>query len=157
RQPSFPSALPVEFENVSFEYNAGRPVLMDVSFRAEPGQTVAFVGQTGSGKTTAAALLQKFYLPTKGRIVVDGQDLMKVSSDSLRRQMGSVQQNNFLFAGSVLDNIRLGRPGASEEEVRDALRGLDCLDLLEALPQGLETRVGEKSSALSMGQRQLIC
>jgi ATP-binding cassette subfamily B protein len=150
-------ARTVEFDDVSFAYTAGRPVLTDVSFRAEPGQTVAFVGQTGSGKTTAVALLQKFYLPTSGRIVLDGRDLMKVTSESLRKQMGSVQQNNFLFAGSVIENIRLGRPRATEADVRDALRSLDCLDLLEALPQGLETKVGEKSAALSMGQRQLIC
>jgi ATP-binding cassette subfamily B protein len=149
--------LTVEFKTVSFEYSAGHPVLSDISFRADPGQTIALVGQTGSGKTTAVALLQKFYLPTSGRILVDGRDLLTLTSDSVRRHMGSVQQNNFLFAGSVLDNIRLGRPDATEADVRNALRGLDCLDLLVALPHGLQTKVGEKSAALSMGQRQLIC
>jgi ATP-binding cassette subfamily B protein len=149
--------LTVEFKTVSFEYSAGHPVLSDISFRADPGQTIALVGQTGSGKTTAVALLQKFYLPTDGSILVDGRDLLTLTSDSVRRHMGSVQQNNFLFAGSVLDNIRLGRPDATEADVRNALRGLDCLDLLVALPHGLQTKVGEKSAALSMGQRQLIC
>jgi ABC-type multidrug transport system fused ATPase/permease subunit len=156
-EPPAQSACRVEFQNVSFEYQPGRPVLKDISFLAEPGQTIALVGQTGSGKTTVVALLQKFYLPMAGRVIVDGHDLLKVTSDSLRKQMGSVQQNNFLFAGSVLDNIRLARPEATEEEVRTALVSLDCLSLLESLPDGLQTQVGEKSTALSLGQRQIIC
>ena len=147
----------VEFQEVDFEYERGRPVLHQISFVAEPGQTVALVGQTGSGKTTVVALLQKFYLPIRGQVLVDGQDLAGVTSDSLHARMGSVQQNNFLFAGSIIDNVRLARPQASEAEVRHTLEALDCLDLLEALPQGLETQVGEKSAALSLGQRQLIC
>jgi ATP-binding cassette subfamily B protein len=147
----------VEFQDVHFEYERGRPVLADITFVAEPGQTVALVGHTGSGKTTLVGLLQKLYLPTRGRVLVDGHDLLGVTSDSLHSQMGSVQQNNFLFAGSVSDNIRFARPGASEADVRATLRALDCLDLLEALPRGLETQVGEKSAALSLGQRQLIC
>jgi ATP-binding cassette subfamily B protein len=147
----------VEFQEVSFEYDRGRPVLRDISFLVAPGQTVALVGHTGSGKTTIVSLLQKFYLPTRGRVSVDGQDLLQVTSDSLHAQMGSVQQNNFLFAGSVIDNIRFARPSAAEEEVRMALKKLDCLDLLEGLSQGLRTQVGEKSASLSLGQRQLIC
>ncbi len=147
----------VEFEQVGFEYEPGRPVLTDISFKAEPGQTVALVGHTGSGKTTLVGLLQKFYLPTRGRIMLDGHDLLEVTSDSLHSQMGSVQQNNFLFGGSVIENIRLARPTASEAEVRSTLEALDCLDLLQALPHGLATQVGEKSASLSLGQRQLIC
>jgi ATP-binding cassette subfamily B protein len=147
----------VEFDNVCFEYKPGRPVLTDISFSVEPGQTVALVGHTGSGKTTIAALLQKFYLPASGRVLVDGHNLAEVTSESLRSQMGSVQQNNFLFAGSILDNIRFAKPEASDAEVRATLRALDCLDLVEALPAGLETQVGEKSAALSSGQRQVIC
>lgn len=146
-----------EFESVHFEYEPGRRVLEDISFTVEPGQTVALVGHTGSGKTTIAGLLQKFHLPTRGRVLVDGCDLLTVTSDSLHAQMGSVQQNNFLFAGSVIDNIRLARPDATREQVRAALRALDCLELMEGLPQGLETQVGEKSAALSLGQRQLVC
>jgi ATP-binding cassette subfamily B protein len=115
------------------------------------------VGHTGSGKTTIVSLLQKFYLPVRGRILVDSHDLLQVTSDSLHSQMGSVQQNNFLFAGSVIDNIRFARPNATEAQVRATLEALDCLDLLQALPRGLETQVGEKSASLSMGQRQLIC
>ncbi len=134
-----------------FEYERGRPVLADISFIAEPGQTVALVGHTGSGKTTLVALLQKLYLPTRGRVLVDGHDLLEVTSESLHSQMGSVQQNNFLFAGSVSDNIRFARPGATEADVRATLRALDCLDLIEALPAGLETQVGEKSAALIAG------
>jgi ATP-binding cassette subfamily B protein len=167
REPEWrdaPSALPlprirgrVEFHDVHFEYEPGRPVLKAISFVVEPGRTVALVGHTGGGKTTVVGLLQKFHLPTRGRVLVDGRDLTEVTSDSLHAQMGSVQQNNFLFGGTVVDNIRLARPEATEVDVRACLRSLDCLDLLEALPGGLSTRVGEKSAALSMGQRQLIC
>ena len=147
----------VEFQSVNFEYKAGRPVLADISFVAGPGQSVALVGHTGSGKTTLVGLLQKFYLPAAGRVLVDGFDLNAVASDSLRSQMGSVQQNNFLFSGSVLDNIRLARPEATEADVRATLTALDCLDLLDALPQGLQTAVAERGTSLSFGQRQLIC
>jgi ATP-binding cassette subfamily B protein len=147
----------VEFQDVCFEYEPGRPVLSNVSFAADPGQTVALVGHTGSGKTTVVGLLQKFYLPTSGRVLIDETDLSLTISDSLHNQMGSVQQNNFLFAGTVLDNIRLACPQATEADVLDTLRALDCLDLLQSLSNGLLTVVGEKSSSLSLGQRQLIC
>ena len=147
----------VEFQSVYFEYKPGRPVLTDISFVAEPGQSVALVGHTGSGKTTLVGLLQKFYLPTRGRVRVDGLDLAGVTSHSLRAQMGSVQQNNFLFTGTVLDNIRLARPEAAEAEVLAALKALDCLDLIESLPEKLHTRVAERGASLSFGQRQLVC
>ncbi len=147
----------VEFAAVNFAYEPGRPVLNDISLVAEPGQTIALVGHTGSGKTTIAALLQKFYLPTAGQILIDGHNLGEITGDSLHKQMGSVQQNSFLFSGTVADNIRFARPDASDEHVRATLRDLDCLDLIEGLPQGLQTRVGERSAALSLGQRQLIC
>jgi ATP-binding cassette, subfamily B, bacterial len=159
-----PSARPlprvagrVEFDSVHFEYLPGRPVLEDISFVAEPGQTIALVGHTGSGKTTIVALLQKFYLPNRGRVLIDGHNLLDVTTDSLHGQMGSVQQNNFLFSGSVIDNIRFARPQASESDVRDVLKALDCLDLIEALPDGWNHQVGEKSAALSLGQRQVVC
>jgi ATP-binding cassette, subfamily B, bacterial len=147
----------VEFQSVHFEYKPGRPVLVDISFAVEPGQSVALVGHTGSGKTTLVGLLQKFYLPGRGRVLVDGFNLNQVTGDSLRAQMGSVQQNNFLFAGSVLDNIRFARPGATEADVRATLKSLDCLELFEALPQQLQTRVTERGASLSFGQRQLVC
>jgi len=147
----------VEFQAVNFAYQPGRPVLKNISFVAEPGQSVALVGHTGSGKTTLVGLLQKFYLPGSGRVLVDNRDLNGTTSGSLRSQMGSVQQNNFLFAGSVLDNIRFARPAATEADVRATLTALDCLDLLDALPQKLHTRVAERGTSLSFGQRQLVC
>ena len=147
----------VEFQAVHFEYSRGRAVLKDISFVAEPGQNVALVGHTGSGKTTLVGLLQKFYLPTGGRVLVDGADLNSVTSDSLRSQMGSVQQNNFLFSGTLLDNIRFARPSATEADVCATLAALDCADLLDALPHGLQTQVAERGAALSFGQRQLVC
>jgi len=147
----------VEFQHVHFAYDAGRPVLSDISFTVQAGQTVALVGHTGSGKTTIVGLLQKFYLPTAGKIQIDGQDVMFITSDSLHQQMGSVQQNNFLFAGTVADNIRLGKANATEEEIKEVLKSLDCVDMIMGLPLGLNTQVGERSTALSLGQRQLVC
>jgi ABC-type multidrug transport system fused ATPase/permease subunit len=147
----------VEFQSVNFEYKTGRPVLENISFTVEPGQSVALVGHTGSGKTTLVGLLQKFYLPGGGKVLVDGFDLNSVTSDSLRSQMGSVQQNNFLFSGTVLDNIRFARPEATEADVRAVLESLDSLDLLADLPQQLQTVVTERGASLSFGQRQLVC
>jgi ATP-binding cassette subfamily B protein len=147
----------VEFKHVSFGYSSSRLVLHDVDFVAEPGQSVALVGHTGSGKTSIINLVSKFYLPTEGEVRVDGCEVRTITSHSLHRQMGLVPQQNFLFSGTVLDNIRMSRPEASEEEVRAAAAQLDCLDLLESLPQGLRTEVGERGAGLSVGQRQLIC
>ncbi|HTB81783.1 MAG TPA: ABC transporter ATP-binding protein [Opitutaceae bacterium] len=147
----------VEFHAVSFGYDPARLVLHEVSFAAEPGQTVALVGHTGSGKTSIINLVAKFYLPTRGELFVDGREIRALRSESLRRQMGIVLQTNFLFTGSVMENIRLGRPEASDDEVVEAARRLDCLDLLENLPQGIITQVGEGGTNLSLGQRQLVC
>jgi ATP-binding cassette subfamily B protein len=132
-------------------------VLHDINFTAEPGQTIALVGHTGSGKSSIINLVAKFYLPGQGGVFVDGREIRTITSHSLHRQMGMVQQQNFLFSGTVLDNIRLSKPEASEAEVRAAAQRLDCLDILEALPHGLQTEVGEKGAGLSVGQRQLIC
>jgi ATP-binding cassette, subfamily B, bacterial len=147
----------VEFRNVGFAYRKDRPVLEDVDFVAEPGMSVALVGHTGSGKTTLASLISKFYLPTSGAVLVDSRDLATVTGESLHRAMGSVQQNNFLFTGSVLDNIRFARGNASEDEVWDVIRQLDCEEIFRALPAGLATQVGERGTQLSLGQRQLVC
>ena len=147
------AGMRVEFRDVSFGYDPARLVLHQVSFTAEPGQTVALVGHTGSGKSSIINLAAKFHLPTQGEILVDGT----LSSHSLHRQMGMVQQQNFLFSGSVLDNIRLAKPEATEAEVRAAAGRLDCIDILDALPRGLHTDVGERGSALSVGERQLVC
>ncbi len=155
--PAAAAGARVEFRNVSFGYDPGRLVLHQVNFTAEPGQMVALVGHTGSGKSSIINLVSKFYLPTSGELLIDGREIRNVTSQSLHRQMGMVQQQNFLFAGTVLDNIRFSRPGATDDEVVAAARRLDCLDLFEALPQGLRTEVGERGGALSVGQRQLIC
>ena len=147
----------VEFRDVTFSYEPGRPVLHEVSFTAEPGQMLAFVGHTGSGKSTIINLISKFYLPDSGQVLIDGLDLTRIQGDSLHANMGIVLQQNFLFAGTVMDNIRLGRPDATDEQIRDAARALDCLDLFDLLPNGLHTVVGERGSGISLGQRQLIC
>lgn len=147
----------VVFESVSFEYESGQPALSDVSFTVRAGQTVALVGESGSGKTTVTRLLSKLYLPTSGRITVDGHDLMNVSSDSLRRHLGSVPQHNLLFSGSIAENIRFAKPDATDREIDGVTQQLDLGDLLRALPDGLETEVGEQGSNLSLGQRQLVC
>jgi ABC-type multidrug transport system fused ATPase/permease subunit len=147
----------VEFRNVTFAYEAGRPVLHEVSFTVEPGQTVALVGHTGSGKSSIINLVAKFHLPTEGGVFIDGHEIRTLTSHSLHAQTGMVQQQNFLFSGTVLENIRVGRPDATDDDVRAAAAQLDCLDLLEMLPDGLATQVGEKGGGLSAGQRQLVC
>ena len=152
-----PAGMHVEFRNVSFGYDPARLVLHDVSFIARPGQTIALVGHTGSGKSSIINLAAKFYLPTAGELLIDGHEIRGLTSHSLHRQMGMVQQQNFLFSGTVLENIRVARPAATEEDVRAAAARLDCLDILDALPRGLHTDVGERGAALSVGQRQLVC
>ncbi len=146
----------VEFRDVTFSYQPGRPVLHGLSFRAEPGQVVALVGHTGSGKSTVIGLLAKFQLPDSGVVLVDGLDLTEVTQRSLRTQTGFVFQQNFLFAGTVAENVRSVRPEATDEDVRQAFRDLDCLDLIESLPDGIHTQVSEKGRGLSLGQQQLV-
>jgi ATP-binding cassette subfamily B protein len=152
-----PPGMRVEFRHVFFGYDSARLVLHDVHFSAEPGRMIALAGHTGSGKSSIVNLAAKFYLPTRGEVFIDGREIHTLTSHSLHRQMGIVPQQNFLFSGTVLDNIRLGRPEATEDEVRGAARRLDCLDLFDGLPRGLHTAVGEKGSGLSVGQRQLVC
>jgi len=147
----------VEFRNVSFGYDPRRLILHDICFTAEPGQTIALVGHTGSGKTSITNLITKAYLPTSGTLLIDNHDILQITTPSLRKHLGVVQQANFLFEGSILDNIRFSRPEATLTEVIDAARKLDCLDLFETLPDGWNTQVGEAGNALSMGQRQLVC
>jgi ATP-binding cassette subfamily B protein len=155
--PLPPRAGDVEFCGVTFGYHADRPVLHDVSFRVEPGQTVALVGHTGSGKSSIINLVAKFYLPQHGSILIGGLDLQNIQSDSLHHQMGIVLQQNFLFYGTVADNIRVGKPGATEAEIISVLERLGCADLLDSLPDRLDTQVGERGGTLSAGQRQLVC
>jgi ATP-binding cassette subfamily B protein len=132
-------------------------VLHGINLVAEVGQTIALVGRTGSGKSSIINLIARFYLPQAGQVLIDGQDTRQVTGASLHRQMGLVLQQNFLFTGTIKDNVRVGRPEASDAEVIAAIASLDCLDLLEGLPAGLETQVGERGASLSLGQRQLVC
>jgi len=147
----------IELRNLTFGYDPSRPVLRDIDITAEPGQIVALVGHTGSGKTSIINLIAKFYLPTSGELRIDGREIRTITGASLHRQMGIIQQQNFLFTGTILHNIRVGRPGATDADVIDAARQLDCLDLIEALPDGFQTEVGERGANLSLGQRQLVC
>ena len=147
----------VEFRNLSFGYEPGRIILRNINFVAAAGQTVALVGHTGSGKSSIINLISKFYLPGSGELLIDGTNILNINSDSLHRHMGVVHQQNFLFEGTVLDNIRFPRPTASDEEVILAAQKLDYLDLIETMPNGFHTHVGEGGIGLSLGQRQLIC
>lgn len=156
--PALPPVIGhVELRNVTFGYDPERPVLHEISLIAQPGKTIALVGRTGSGKSSIINLIARFYLPQQGLVLIDGHDTRLVTGDSLHHQMGLVLQQNFLFSGSVKENIRVGRPAATDDEVVLACVQLDCLDMLAALPQGLETQVGERGAQLSLGQRQLVC
>jgi ATP-binding cassette subfamily B protein len=165
-QPSTPEAAqaqelpPMEgdivFDQVTFGYDPRSPVIHDVDLRIRAGETVAFVGQTGAGKSTLAKLVTRFYDPTHGRVLIDGQDLRDVTLDSLRRQLGNVPQEPFLFAGSLRYNIAFACPDASDDEVWEAVRAVGLADVVERMPQGLETEVHERGQSLSSGERQLI-
>jgi ATP-binding cassette subfamily B protein len=157
RARSGPAGMCVEFRGVSFGYDPARLVLHDIDFCAEPGQSIALVGHTGSGKSSIVNLAAKFYLATRGEVRIDGRDVRLIRSLSLHRQMGMVHQQNFLFSGTVLDNITMSRPGSSEADASAVAARLDCLDILDGLPHGLRTEVGERGAGLSVGQRQLIC
>jgi ATP-binding cassette subfamily B protein len=152
----------IEFDHVSFRYGgeAGddgpKLALDDVTMTMPPGQTVALVGATGAGKSTFAKLVARFYDPTDGSVRVDGHDLRTVRADSLRSQMGIVPQEAFLFSGTVGENIGFGRPNATVAEVEAAARAVGAWDFISALPDGLDTEVGERGVQLSAGQRQLL-
>ena len=146
----------VEFNEVSHEYEDGVPVLKEVSFSAEPGQTIAIVGPTGAGKTTIINLLPRFYDVTHGSVKIDGVDVRDVTAESIRKQVGIVLQDTFLFSASVMDNIRFGRPDATDEEVYAAAKLANADSFIERLPEKYETVLGERGSGLSQGQRQLL-
>jgi ATP-binding cassette subfamily B protein len=146
----------VEFQNVSAAYKVGVPVLDQVSFTAQPGQTIAIVGPTGAGKTTIINLIPRFYDVTGGAVLIDGLDVRYVKTESLRRQIGIVLQDTFLFSTTVMENIRFGRPDASDEEVVAAAKLAHADTFIERLPDGYQTVLGERGSGLSQGQRQLL-
>jgi ATP-binding cassette subfamily B protein len=145
----------VEFDRVSFAYGEG-VVLDEVSFRIKPGETLAIVGETGAGKSTVVKLLSRFYDPTRGKVRIDGQDLRDVRGSSLRRYMGVVLQDTFLFTGTIKDNIRYGRPDATDEEIIAAARTVGADDFIRRFPKGYETQVRERGGRLSVGERQLV-
>lgn len=150
----------VAFEDVSFRYDttpADRWILEDVSLRAAAGATVALVGQTGSGKTSIVSLLARFYEPQRGRVLVDGIDLRRATAESLREQIGIVTQENFMFSGTVMENLRFGRPEATDEEVFEAARTLGTDTMIRGMEKGYETVVAERGGNFSAGERQLLC
>jgi ABC-type multidrug transport system fused ATPase/permease subunit len=149
----------IRFDHVSFRYgtvDGPKLALDDVDMTVPPGRTVALVGATGAGKSTFAKLVARFYDPTDGRVLVDGHDLRTVRAESLRSQMGIVPQEAFLFSGTVGENIGFGRPDATAADVEAAARAVGAWDFIGALPDGLDTEVGERGVQLSAGQRQLV-
>jgi len=146
----------VALEDVSFGYLAERPVLAGMTLNVPAGQTIAMVGTTGAGKTTIAKLIARFYDPDRGSVTLDGVDLRRLTQSSLRRHVVMVTQENFLFSGTVADNIRFGRPDATDVEVRAAAAAVGADDFITALPDGYDTDVAKRGGRLSAGQRQLI-
>jgi ATP-binding cassette subfamily B protein len=146
----------VTFDHVSHEYEENVPVLKYVSFTALPGQTFAIVGPTGAGKTTIINLLPRFYDVSDGSVRIDGIDVRDIASESLRAQIGIVLQDTFLFSTSIMENIRFGRPNATDEEVTAAAKLAHADVFIDRLPEKYQTVLGERGSGLSQGQRQLI-
>lgn len=146
----------VDFQHVYFRYEEGKNILNDVSFHIEPGQTIALVGPTGAGKTTIINLLSRFYDVNEGAVKIDGYDVRDVTLRSLRKQMGVMLQDTFIFSGTIIENIRYGNLAATEEEVIQAAKIVRAHDFIKDLKDGYETVVEERGSTLSAGQRQLI-
>jgi ATP-binding cassette subfamily B protein len=146
----------VTFENVQFSYTPEKPIIKNMTLEAKPGETVALVGPTGAGKTTLVNLLTRFYEIDGGQISIDGTDIRQIQKDDLRRKLGLVLQDTFLFAASVMENIRYGRLDATDEEVIEAARMADADHFIRKLPQGYQTILSERASNLSQGQRQML-
>ena len=146
----------IEFHDVDFSYRDGEPVLKNISFDLPAGKHIALVGPSGGGKTTICSLIPRFYDVTKGSITLDGIDIRKISLESLRQNIGIVQQDVYLFDGTIADNIRYGKPDATDEEVLEAAKKANILDLIESMPDGIYTEVGERGTRLSGGQKQRI-
>lgn len=146
----------VRFENVSFAYPGGPPILSEVNFTATPGMSIALVGPTGAGKSTALNLLQRLWDPVAGRVLIDGQDLRDVTLESLRGSVGVVFQESLLFNRSIRDNLRIGRPDATDDQLEQACRLADAHEFIIRQPQGYDTMIGERGATLSGGQRQRL-
>ncbi|HUC35676.1 MAG TPA: ABC transporter ATP-binding protein [Acidimicrobiales bacterium] len=146
----------IVFEDVTFGYDPAVPVVRDIDMRIAPGETVAFVGPTGAGKSTLAKLITRFYDPTGGHVLIDGHRIEDVTLESLRRQLGVVPQEPFLFAGTIRDNLAFARPSATDDEVAEAVRAVGLTELVDRLPEGVDTVVHERGQSLSSGERQLI-
>jgi ATP-binding cassette subfamily B protein len=146
----------ITFENVSFGYDPDNLVLHNVNLEIAPGESVAFVGPTGAGKSTMAKLANRFYDPTSGRVLLDGIDIRTVTLHSLRSQLGVVPQEAFLFAGSIRTNLSFGRNGVTNDEIENAVDVVGLRELIERLPQGLDTPVHERGQTLSAGERQQL-
>ncbi len=146
----------VEYRNVSFSYQNGKEVLRKINLQVEPGQTTAIVGPTGAGKSTLIHLLPRFYDPENGKILIDGHDIKQVTVESLRKQVGIVLQDTFLFAASIKENISYGKPDATIEEIVEAAKTAQIHEFIQSLPLGYETPVGERGVSLSGGQRQRL-
>ena len=144
------------FENVSFSYTDGRPVLSDVSFSCEPGKMIALVGPTGVGKTTLTQLISRFYDPDSGRILIDGKDIRSFTTESLRRNISSVLQDTFLFNGTIAENIGYARPEATQQEIEEAAKAANIHSDIMDMPDGYDTQVGERGVRLSGGQKQRV-
>jgi ATP-binding cassette subfamily B protein len=146
----------VEFKDVSFSYDGKRPAVADLSFTALPGETVALVGATGAGKSTALGLLHRVFDPQSGVVKIDGMDIRALTLMGLRRNIGVVFQEVLLFNRSIADNLRVGKPDATEEEMRAACERAQVLDVIERQPEGFETRAGERGRLFSGGERQRL-
>ena len=146
----------ITFENVSFKYADSKPVLNNISFHIPAGKTVAFVGPSGSGKTTISSLIPRFYDVTAGAITIDGYDIRHLTQQSLRQQIGTVQQDVFLFTGTIRENIEYGKLGSSFEDVKEAAKKANLLEFIESLPNGFDTEIGERGLKLSGGQKQRL-
>lgn len=146
----------VTFEHVSFSYDDKVKVLDDVSFQIQPGETIALVGPTGAGKSTIVNLISRFYDVQQGKVLVDGRDVKKVSIESLRRQMGIMTQDNFLFSGTIKENIRYGKLDATDEEIIAAAKAVNAHDFIMKLEKGYDTELSERGGGLSIGQKQLL-